>query len=190
MAKPPAETEKPIVLAMPAPGGALPPEPPIVYLFGLAGAGKNWVGELLQRHFGYFFYDADKEATPAMRQAIAGGAHFSETMRDEFMEVVAGRISELRELHPKLAVAQATYKERHRQRLRELFPKAMFLWVRATQTLLVERLQKRKDWLAPNYASQIAANFEKPDDSCLVLENDAGEEEAVERLRRIFNNDS
>ena len=44
---------------------------PIIYLFGLPGAGKNYVGELLRDAWGLEFADADEWLLQDMRESLA-----------------------------------------------------------------------------------------------------------------------
>ena len=44
---------------------------PIIYLFGLPGAGKNYVGEVLRDVWGLEFADADEWLLQDMRESLA-----------------------------------------------------------------------------------------------------------------------
>lgn len=158
----------------------------IIFLFGVAGAGKNWVGELLSARFGYHFYDADLDLTPAMRRAIEARELFTEEMRAEFFTVIAARVAILRRSHPKLMVAQAAYRETSREFLRREIPGLKLIWVRAPDRLILERLQLRGEGISPEYAAQIYRNFEPPPPSCPGIDNDAEEERVVEQFRLLM----
>lgn len=158
----------------------------IVFLFGVAGAGKNWVAERIRDRFGYYFYDADIDLTPAMREAIERKTLFTDAMREEFFAVIARRIAELSAIHPKLVVAQAAYREKNRLFLAHSLPKLKLVWVRAPDALIVERLQLRGDGITPEYAAQIYRNFEPPDRSIPIIENDGGEQRVFEQLERLL----
>ena len=158
----------------------------IVFLFGVAGVGKNWVAERLRDRMGYYFYDADIDLTPVMRAAITAKEHFTDSMRDEFFALIARRIAELRKIHPKLVVAQAAYKQRNRDYLSRAVPGLKFIWVRAPNELIIERLGRRGDWISPEYAAQIYRNFEPPKLPCLVIENDGGEARVLDQLQRLL----
>ena len=54
----------------------------IFFLFGLLGAGKNFVGKLFAEEFDFTFYDADQDLTAAIKEAIADHREFTEQMRD------------------------------------------------------------------------------------------------------------
>lgn len=158
----------------------------ILFLFGVAGAGKNWVAERLCARFGYHFYDADLDLTPAMRRAIERRELFTDEMRAEFFSLIAARVAELRRIHPKLLVAQAAYRKTSREFLQRQIPGLILIWVRAPDRLILERLQQRDEGISPEYAAQIHRNFEPPPPSCPSIENDAGEERVVEQFQLLL----
>lgn len=45
----------------------------LLILFGLPGCGKNYVGEILQSSFGFYFYDGDDALTDDMRDCLNNG---------------------------------------------------------------------------------------------------------------------
>lgn len=157
----------------------------VVFLFGVAGAGKNWVAERLSARFGYHFYDADLDLTPAMRRAIERRELFTDEMRAEFFSLVADRIAVLRRVHPKLLVAQAAYRETSREFLRQRIPGLKLVWVCAPDRLILERLQLRDQGISPEYAAQIYRNFEPPPLDCPRIENDAGEARVIEQFQQL-----
>ena len=103
--------------------------PNLVLLFGLSGAGKTFVGELVSRELGYFYYDLDLDMTPAMRTAIAAKRSFTEAERDEYFDLVARRIQEIATQHPRTVFTQGVYKERHRELLRRRVPGLAMVWI-------------------------------------------------------------
>ncbi len=149
------------------------PSPPhCLFLFGLAGAGKTYLGRLIAERFGYTAYDLDSDLTPEMREAIAAKLPYTEEMRDEFFDVVIRRIAELKVLHPRLVLMQAAYKERHRIKVRQAYPEIQFVWVDAPLEIIQQRLTARRDAISPEYALSIMANFEPPCDLSMRLVND------------------
>src|ERR1041384_2177923 len=116
----------------------------IFFLFGLLGAGKNFVGKIFAEEFGFNFYDADRDLTPAMTAAIANHRKFSEQMRDEYFEIVISRIAQLKEDHEKLVVAQALFKNRNRAQISTHFPEIRFVWVQADKEVVAHRLRERQ----------------------------------------------
>jgi gluconokinase len=161
--------------------------PRIVFLFGLAGAGKTFCGRLIAERLGYFCYDLDADSTPKMKQAIAEGRPFTDEMRDEFFAIVCQRIEALRKEHPKIIVMQAAYKERHRVLVSSLSDEMEMVWVDAPDALIVERLLGRGDAVSAEYADRIRANFEPPKGQCKRLLNDVSDGDLLwERFSKLF----
>jgi gluconate kinase len=158
----------------------------LIYLFGLPAAGKNYVGEVLAEEFGFHFHDADCDLTAEMHEAIRLGQSFTEAMRDRFYDVVIERIEELTVTHENVAVAQATFKEKHRNRILERFPQALMVLVEADEAVRIERLQRGNNLITADYARQIAKHYEPPTCDCVVLENNDGREAVVKRLADLL----
>ncbi|CAK0881236.1 unnamed protein product [Prorocentrum cordatum] len=99
--------------------------PPLVYFFGLPGAGKNHCGEMLAREFGYVFRDGDRWLPEDLRDSLARGQGFTPEQRDRYASTIAAQIARERDAESSwareharaprpLAVAQATFKRKHR----------------------------------------------------------------------------
>jgi gluconate kinase len=158
----------------------------LIYLFGLPAAGKNYVGEVLAEQFGFYFHDADCDLTADMHEAIRLGQPFTEAMRDRFYDVVIDRIEELTASHQNVAVAQATFKEKHRNRILECFPQALMVLVEADEAIRIERLRRGNNLITADYARQIASFYEPPECDCVVLENNDGREAVVRQLMGLL----
>lgn len=158
----------------------------VLYLFGLSGAGKNYVADLLGRVLGIAVYHADADLTMEMRQAVSEKRQFTEEMRDRYFGVIADKIDQQLQSVPRLVVTQATYKTQHRKLLEERFPGIFFIWVDAPEELITKRLIARGDDITPEYAKKMRANFETPDDSIPRLVNSGPEEGILEQLALIF----
>jgi len=159
----------------------------IFFLFGLLGVGKNFVGKVFAKEFGFTFYDADQDLTEAMKEALASHQEFTEQMRDEYFEIVIGRIAEWKKNHKRLVIAQALFKNRHRHRLLTHFPEIKFVWVQAEEPLIAKRLEARQDPLAgKSYSEMVNKLFEVPDVPHEVLVNNKGKEEVVEEITRLL----
>jgi gluconate kinase len=154
----------------------------LIYLFGLPAAGKNYVGEVLAEEFGFYFHDADWDLTADMREAIRLRQPFTEEMRDRFYDVVIDRLEELTAAHENVAVAQATFKEKHRQRILQHFPGAIMVLVEADEEVRLERLRKGNNLITVEYARQIAGFYEQPEHSVVAIQNDDGREAVVGQL--------
>ena len=151
-----------------ATAGALRP-PPLVYLFGLPGAGKNYVGELLRDGWGMRFADADEWLLEDMRESLARGEGFTPAQRDRYYAAVAERIGDLKADQSSgggprgLAVAQATFKAQHRRLVAAAHPEARMWWIRAAEDDRMERLRKGGNRVDTELGKKMLADFEAPE---------------------------
>jgi len=134
----------------------------LIILFGLAGSGKNFVGEILAKQFNYYFWDADRSLPEEVQQSIREKKSFTQSMRNQITDMVIQETTKLLLTHQKLVVAQALYKEANREMLRQTFPDALFIHVQADQQIILQRLKQRGGIVDKEYAKAIAANFEEP----------------------------
>jgi gluconokinase len=159
----------------------------LLILFGLSGAGKNYVGRILRDDYGMFFYDADTDLTPEMQDAISRQERISDAARDAFFEIVVERIRQLRSRERNLVVSQAIYKEKHRELILRNFPDAQFVWVQAPWDAITARLTQRND--TPStlaYAQKIASLFEPPQIRHFVIDNIAGRDDVKRQIDAIL----
>lgn len=160
----------------------LPRAPRVLYLFGLAGVGKNYVGDLIGRLWGYHVYHADEDLPAEMAEAVAKNELWTEEQVDGFYARIRRRILELLEIHPRLVVTQATYFQRHRDLLREAVPDIELLWVTADHEVNLGRIRERKDYVSVEYFEGTLSYFEKPPESTKKIVNDGDEAEIVRQL--------
>lgn len=143
----------------------------LIYLYGLAGAGKNYVGGVLQDTFGFAFYDGDLDLTGELREAIHTNRPFTDEMRDRFYEVVSRRIGELRIDFRFLTYGQATFKERHRRQILAAYPDTIMVLVTADFPVRMARLQHDDRLIAADYARRIDPFFEPPQHPTFQIDN-------------------
>jgi gluconate kinase len=160
--------------------------PSILYLYGPAGAGKNFVGDVAGRLTGRYVYHADVDLTPEMRAAVAEKRPFTPEMRDRYYNVVAGRLEALLEKHGALVATQGTYKRQHREWLRARLPGLETVCVTADDALILSRLWARGGDITPEYAALLRAAFEPPLPGEKVIINNAGEAEIISQMTELY----
>ena len=144
-------------------GSALDVRPMKLFLFGQIGSGKSHVGHLLGERFNLHFHDADDDLPTSIRIAVKNHLPISDTMRDEFTEIIVSRIRSLSTRHENLCVAQALFKNKHREKLLCALPDIRMVWVRSHPDLIARRLERRTDHLATAYyATVVNPKFEVP----------------------------
>lgn len=160
--------------------------PNLILLFGISGAGKTFVGDLVSKRLGYFHYELDRDLTPAMRAAIAAKRSFTEDERDQYFDLVTIRIQELSARHVRIVFTQGVYKERHREQLRQRVPGLETIWIKAPQQVVEERLRAREGGVSADYADIIARNFEAPGSGLVLLNDQVPPEEVWRRFVGLF----
>lgn len=160
----------------------LPRAPRSLYLFGLAGVGKNHVGDLLGRLFGYHVYHADEDLPADMQEAVAKNELWTQEQVDGFHAIIRRRTRELLDAHPRVVVTQATYFQRYRDLMAEEVPEIEFLWIAADHEVNLRRIRERKDYVSVEYFEATRHYFETPPPGTKTIVNDGGDEEIVRQL--------
>ena len=119
---------------------------PLIILFGPTGAGKTYIGKLLEKEFGYYFYDGDTDLTTEMKQALNSMKVITDQMRQKFISRLINSTDRLCHNHDKLVVAQTFIKERYRVKLLKKLPQAKFVLVKTKTDLRYQRRQTRADY--------------------------------------------
>jgi gluconate kinase len=158
-----------------------------LFLFGQVGSGKSYVGELLQRRFGIPFYDADWDLPEALRNAIAAHQPITEAMRTEFTAAIVRRIALLEQGKKHFVIAQALFKNRHREHLIQTFPDLTLVWVRSSPSVASRRLHERVGHIASSYyAELINPGFEPPTHPHALIENVQNSRQLVSNLAQLL----
>lgn len=158
----------------------------IIILFGKPGVGKTYIGKLLQQHYGYFFYDADQDLTPAAIACIQKEEIFSHAVEGEYIDVVIDRIQQLQARHKLLIVAQAFGREGGRQKLRNTFHSTQFYYIDIPDELANQRLLSRNDWVNISYADKIRQVYEHPRIPHHQIDNSKDCEYILQQFKQSF----
>ena len=158
-----------------------------LFLFGQVGSGKTYVGELPRRRFGMPFYDADWDLPEALRNAITAHQPVTEAMRTEFTAAIVRRISLLEQGNQHFVIAQALFKNRHREHLIQTFPDLTLVWVRSSPSVASRRLHERVGHIASSYyAELINPGFEPPTHPHALIENVQDSRQLVSNLAQLL----
>ncbi len=159
----------------------------ILFLFGVPGAGKSFVGRILRDEFGFYFHDADHDLPDSMRGALATKQPVTDAMRDHFFERVVASMRRLAAQHERLAVAQTLMKDKHRRVIQAAFPQAHFIRVESPPDLIESRFLQRTSYLIDlEDARRISAQFEPPTLHHRVLQNVDGRGDVIGQLGALL----
>lgn len=157
--------------------------PPVLFLFGLSGAGKSWVGELMSARSGWPVYHADIDISAQMRQALAQARPFTDAMRDDYFSRLPAHIASHRQAGLPLIVTQGAYKQRHRDLLARAVPGLLPIWVDAPPQVILQRLQRRGDGIRAASAAALLQDFEVPPSSVCKIINDGDSDTVLQQCK-------
>ena len=164
--------------------------PRALYLIGLAGVGKNYVGDLIGRLWNYHVYHADDDLPADMREAVDKNVLWTEEQVDGFYALIRRRALELLEAHPKVVITQATYFQRYRDLMREAIPDIEFLWITADHDVNVRRIRERSDYVSVEYFESTLSYFETPPEGTKTIVNNGDDSEIIRQLVAWYGSES
>src|ERR1035437_4659182 len=160
----------------------------IVVLFGLPGAGKSFVGKVLQEYFGYHHYDGDISMSDQMLKAISTQDVITDLMRDSFFQKIIENTMSLKNKHQKIVVSQTFIKEKYRNLFLKEFSEAKFMLVQTFPSIRETRLLQRKNFpLDLEYSRKMCLNFDTPNIIHSVVNNDSDGEESVKKQLQLLS---
>ena len=164
----------------------------LLILFGPPGVGKNYVGELLAEHFGFYFFDLDDEFPPELKTALVTGGvtqgrQVAQDIQVDLRRRVYQRVQDLL-VHPRLAVAWVAFRESARADVLQHFPNAEFVLIEAHEEVRKQRIADRRGhWSPAEVAIRSADRFEPVNIPHRVLRNDGIREELLKDLSTFLD---
>jgi gluconate kinase len=159
----------------------------IIVVFGLPGAGKSFVGKILQQHFNHFHYDGDISMPADMLKKINKQAVITDSMRYIFFQRLIENTKHLKTKYQKIVVSQTFIKEKYRNLFLQEFSEAKFILVETASDIREKRLMQRKTFpLDLEYSRKMCLNFDAPKIMHSVVNNDSdGEEDVKKQLQSL-----
>jgi len=160
----------------------------LIFLFGLPGSGKNYVGNIFQEEFDFYFHDADSDLTPKFKQFISNGIIAPDEIRDDYYNLLISHIKELYRKHKRIVVADVLLKEKHRKLMQSHFPNAYFILLNCNPSILDSRLKERKHFVSKDYAIKFRSIFEPPTIKHIKFSNNKnGNEGIVKQIKDVLS---
>lgn len=159
----------------------------LIILIGEMGMGKNFVGEMMAKEWGFHFFDGD-DAIPPGKQLL----HKKDVdafVQDNLIPAITNNLKD----YKNLIVAQALYFEEHRNKIYECFKsvtEVKFIHIIANQALQTKRLltrsQEKIAWVP--YAARSRRHFQIPieaDRRYSTIVNEHGTNEISKQIREL-----
>lgn len=158
----------------------------LIFLFGPTGVGKSYIGNVLTRVFGYYFWDADTALTEAMYDLIKKKKMFTQKMRDDFTQLIILKIQSLSSKYSNIVVSQALYKERNRKQIKDIYNQVKFIYIISDGSIVADRIVSRNNLVDSEYAKIMQSKFDPPDIEHMIIINNGDEDELITQLKSIL----
>jgi gluconate kinase len=168
-----------------------------LFLFGLPGVGKSYIGKLLEENYNFIFWDGDEALTEEMKQFIRDETPFTPEMTMLLSERIINTIEYLykeqqyaQQPRP-IVIAQAMLIDNDRQAILQKFPNMQFIHVVSDEEIAQKRIIQRNDWVTPSFASKIRVEFDKFKKSAehypVIVNNSTGDINLEEQIEAVIN---
>ncbi|HDL8284303.1 TPA: gluconokinase [Yersinia enterocolitica] len=156
-----------------------------IIVMGVSGSGKTTVGEAVARRIHAKFIDGDDLHPRANIQKMGSGHPLNDEDRMPWLERLSDAAYSLHHKNESGIIVCSALKRRYRDRLREGNPEMVFLYLKGSFDVIMERLKARAGHFMPTdlLKSQFEAleepGSEEPDVICVDI--DADIDEVVQR---------
>ena len=157
----------------------------IVIIFGVSGAGKTTVGELLARELGWHFLEADDFHPAANIEKMRSGYPLTDEDRAPWLERLRDQIKRSLTAGECTVLACSALKRKYRQRLR-VDGEVKLVFLRGSYALISEQLSHRRGHFLDRALLQ--SQFDdleepQPDESALTIELGRTPQELVKEIK-------
>jgi gluconokinase len=157
----------------------------VVIIFGVSGAGKTTIGQLLAEEFGWRFYEADGFHSEANIDKMRQGVPLTDEDRWPWLESLRQLIKRCLAADEKAVLACSALKEAYRRHLR-VSDNVKLVFLRGNYELIANQLrQRRGHFMNPTLLQSQFADLEEPTptDGAVVIELGRSPAELVQEIK-------
>jgi len=157
----------------------------VVIIFGVSGAGKTTIGQLLAEEFGWRFYEADDFHSQANIDKMRQGVPLTDEDRWPWLENLGELIKRCVAAGENAVVACSALKEAYRRRLR-VNAEVKLVFLRGDYELIANQLrQRRGHFMNPVLLQSQFADLEEPQptEGAAVIELGRSPRELVQEIK-------
>ena len=157
----------------------------VVIIFGVAGAGKTTIGELLAQELGWKFYDADDFHSAANIDKMQRGIPLADEDRQPWLETLRKVIEQSLAENDNAVLACSALKQKYRDRLR-VSEQVKFVFLRGSRDRIAEQLKRRRGhFVDPKLLDSQFADLEEPKSSEHAVMVELGDDppELVQKIK-------
>jgi len=156
-----------------------------IIIFGVSGAGKTTVGELLARELGWHFYEADDFHSPANIEKMHRGVPLTDKDRWPWLDSLRELIKRCVAADENAVLASSALKRAYRKHLR-LSPEVKLVFLRGDYELIAEQLRHRHGhFMNPALLRSQFADLEEPepDEAMTTIELGRSPRDLVDEIK-------
>ena len=164
----------------------------VIIVFGVAGAGKTTIGELLAQELHWKFYDADDFHPPVNIEKMERGEPLTDEDRQPWLESLRETIKRSLAANENAVLACSALKRKYRERLR-INTGVKFVFLHGSRARIAEQLKQRHGhFMSPALLDSQFADLEEPEPSENVLTVELGDDphELVEKIKTSLREQS
>ena len=157
----------------------------IVIIFGVAGAGKTTIGELLARELGWKFYEGDDFHPPANTDKMEQGKPLTDQDRQPWLEKLRKVVQRVTAANENAVLACSALKKKYRDQL-QVSSEVKLVFLRGSRARIAEQLKSRRGhFFDPKLLASQFADLEEPgtSENALTVDLKGEPEELVERIK-------
>ena len=119
--------------------------PALIVCMGVSGSGKSTLGQLLADNFDLAFLDADDYHNETNKRRMAAGIPLTDADREPWMYNLCKALSNTLQLDHSCVLAHSALRKSHRDRLRQLGYRTLFLHLDGSRELIARRIGSRRN---------------------------------------------
>ncbi len=157
----------------------------VVIIFGVSGAGKTTVGQLLAQELGWRFYEADDFHSPANVEKMRRGVPLTDQDRWPWLESLRELIKRCVATGEDAVLACSALKEAYRRYL-QVNAEVKLVFLRGEYALVAEQLRRRRGhFMNPGLLQSQFADLEepRPGEASIVIELGRSPRKLVQEIK-------
>jgi gluconokinase len=157
----------------------------VVIIFGVSGAGKTTIGELLARELGWHFYEADDFHSPANVEKMRHGVPLTDEDRWPWLDSLRELVKRCVAAGENAVLACSALKRAYRKHLR-VSAEVKFVFLHGDYALIANQLKRRRGhFMNPALLQSQFTDLEEPgpDEETLTSELGRTPQELVKEIK-------